>query len=291
MRVVMILFDSLEYDLVEKFDCKVLKQKEHGKIDLTIYFQDRPQGPGAPAKTPEVYASFLTGVIPKDYVKLYRKLDKLYTSIFKLAGIDRYGRPTALAIDVPAYCRLNKSWIDKITGFPLFVRYWKEKWPLKMSEIEYYKYMDIKASYANLIRLLGFDLIMFYFKETDKLHHAYNDYEKYEGHIRKMYRKCEDIAEQIIEAFSDKETLFIIFSDHGTNLRGGHSNHGFWSSNKPLDRGTSIDLVDWFGIIKEWYEKGADAAPAPEIEREQDEYTDEERGKIIEHLRKLGYLE
>lgn len=37
MKVCIVALDALEYDLVQKFYCENLKQKEYGKIDLTEF--------------------------------------------------------------------------------------------------------------------------------------------------------------------------------------------------------------------------------------------------------------
>lgn len=295
MRVVMISFDSLEYSLVEKYNCKVLMQKEYGKINLDPYLNNRPAGRGSGEPfTPDVYGIFISGTVPgrdtEDFGTLKRGFDTLYSTIFKLAPLNEFGRRTSLDVDVPAYGgQATKSWIEKVTGFLLFSKYWRDQIPLERVEEEYYKYMDMKASYADLIRLLGYDLVLFYFKEPDKLQHIWN-LKKQEPKFRKLYRKCEDIAEHIINTFSDKETLFIIFSDHGTTIHGWHSQYGFWSSNKSLEAGmgeeNSIDIDKWYDIIKRWYELPLEN----NVPADDEVYTKEEREKIVDHLKNLGYL-
>lgn len=250
MRVILISFDALEYTLVEKYNCTVLKQREYGKIDLEPYFQNRPNGVGGRwASTPEVYSTFVTGVVPKNYHEQKGKLDKEIPTIFGLSK-------KHLALDIPNY---PKSWIDNLTGRPLFKRYFEREVSLEKCEQEYYKYAEFKASYADLIRLYGYDLVLFYFKFTDKLPHMYHDYrteDKFERNLKIMYEKAEAIAKHIISVFDDGKTLVIVFSDHGINFKGGHSPYGFWSSNKLLGRKEKdIPITDWYNIITEWYKK------------------------------------
>lgn len=281
MRIIMISFDALEYELVERYNCKILMQEEYGKIDLDPYLDNRPEGRGSGNPlTPGVYSVFITGEVPEDWNVMFREFDKLYKTIFQLSK-------KALAIDVPAYCKYNKSWMDKLTGSRLVKKYWDKEISLQDTEQEYYKYMDIKASYANLVKLLGYDLVMFYFKEPDKLQHMYYDYDKYEKNFKRLYNKMEDLTMQIISSFPEEDTLIIVFSDHGSNLAGTHSQYGFWSSNKPLGRGNSIEVTDWYGIMKEWYEKPTEST----LGENQDEYTGEEREKIKNHLKEMGYME
>jgi len=241
MRVILISFDALEDVLVKRFGCNVLMQKEHGIIDLEPYFQGRRQGPaGREPLTPEVYLAFMTGKVEKNlYHQQQGIINDTIETIFSISRRELdgngVGQKGALAIDVPAYSKQQPSFMTLLTGVALFRRYWKANMPLTEVEAEYFKYADFKASYAKLVNILNFDLVCWYNK------------------LQVMYQKAEEIANHIIKEFDDGKTLIIIFSDHGLNLRGGHSSYGFWSSNKPLGRGNKIKVTDWFELIKKWY--------------------------------------
>jgi len=288
MRVVIISFDALEYTLVEKYDCANIKQLEYGKIDLEPYFANRPAGRGGEEPlTPEVYATFITGIVPKrpefsHYNKFYPHLDKKFMTFFQSAK-------NPYAMDVPSYS--TKSWIDKLTGLSIFERYWRKEISLQRMEKEYYKYMCIKASYADLIDLLGYDLILYYFKESDKLSHLYPRFDQYRDKFKRLYRFLDKITENIVKVFSDEQTLLIVMSDHGIQRWGAHSNYGFWSSNKPLGRGDSIKITDWFDLVREWYTKDPQYVPkVREKPQDLDIFTDEEKKAITDRLREMGYL-
>jgi hypothetical protein len=282
MRVILISFDALEYDCVEKYNCTTIKQVEYGKIDLTPYQDNRPRGRGSGDPfTPEVYATFITGTVPSEpYGDMYRKLDSKYPTIFQFAK-------NPLAVDVPAYTPTSdKAWMEKLCGNPLFSRYWEKEVSLAQVEREYYKWMKAKASFASLIDLLNFDLVLIYFKNTDHFHHIYNDMEKYGERVKKMYQFVEEITGEMIKTFDDGKTLIIIFSDHGSNLQGGHSHHGFWSSNIPLGRGNNIKVTDWYDIIKQWYGVNVEEM---KVMKEKKEFSERDR-ETIKLLEALGYL-
>ena len=57
-KVLIIGLDGLEYNLVEKFDLKNLKQIEHGKVDLSKF---------SVLSTPVIWASFITGLPPEKH--------------------------------------------------------------------------------------------------------------------------------------------------------------------------------------------------------------------------------
>jgi len=142
MRVILISFDALEHSLVEKFDCKILKQKEYGLLDLEPYFQQRPQGVGSrEAMTPEVYATFITGKIPtsEDEIIHQHRINqrfpahiKLYPVFIHMIGQRKY--PTffdfakkPLAFDLPMYSRPEEKmgFIGYLTGVNcLWDYYW-----------------------------------------------------------------------------------------------------------------------------------------------------------------------
>lgn len=63
-KVLIVALDGLEYDLVEKFDLKNLKQVEYGKVDLSQF---------SVLSTPTIWASFITGLPPEKHeVKIGR---------------------------------------------------------------------------------------------------------------------------------------------------------------------------------------------------------------------------
>jgi hypothetical protein len=293
MRVLVISFDALEYDLVEKFQLNVLKQKYYGKVDLESYFQKRPKGVGGrEPRTPEVYSIIYTGKIPENppyehfnefLLEVSRKKhDTIFDHAKKPFGVDLVGYPP-IATD---YGSLGKSWVSRFTGRPLFSGYYRDIFTLEEAEEAYYSYMDCKTNVGKIVAKLDFDLVFLYYKEPDNLQHFYNNYDRDFARYKTLYHKCNNLAQKLIKAFDDGSTLIIILSDHGTNLRGGHSSYGFWSTNIDIGFRDSIPVEKWYNIIIQWLEHG----PVFKIGSKERPVTDEEKKIIVERLKKLGYV-
>lgn len=287
MRVVIISWDSLEYDLVEKYNCRAIMQKEHGKVDLEKYLKGRPKGYGSGnPNTTEVYATMITGIIPTNY-------DHYNKFVGTFDAENGKSTPTIFSFTdknvltaVPTAPGRRVGTLEIYAGHPSFKRYFSNELSLKKIERIYYTYMSAFAAVADSISLGDGELIFLYSAEPDKLQHIYMDITKNEDKYKKLYNFVEDRTREMIEAFDDGKTLIIVHSDHGSNLKGGHSHHGFWSSNMPLDEGNNIDLTRWFHIIKKWLEKDVS-----EIESDEVDFTEEEKKMVVDRLKKLGYFE
>jgi len=60
MKILILALDSLEYNLVVKYNLKNLKQVEYGKVELPIK-------PHEEAHSPVIFASFITGKMPEEH--------------------------------------------------------------------------------------------------------------------------------------------------------------------------------------------------------------------------------
>jgi len=285
MRVVIISFDALEPELVDRYNCRGIKQKEHGIVDLeTSYLRGRPKGYGSGnPNTTEVYATFMTGIVPK---KPYREF---------IPTFDRNnGTPTIFSFtdkvicsSIPAAPLRRLGVIELYAGNKTFGKYFDKELNLKKAERIFYTYMAALSAISDAIALSDKELIFLYFSEPDKLQHIYMDITKNEAKYKRLYSFLEERTREMIEAFDDGKTLIIVHSDHGVNMKGCHSHHGFWSSNMPLDEGTNIDLLRWYHIIKKWLEKDPDTL---EIDSDEIDFTEEEKATVRENLEKLGYF-
>jgi hypothetical protein len=65
-------------------------------------------------------------------------------------------------------------------------------------------------------------------------------------------------------------------------MKGGHSQHGFWSTNIPLGA-DEIELTKFYELIKKWYS----SSPTKVIE---EGLTSEEMEEVKKKLEKWGYL-
>lgn len=277
-RVCILALDALEYDLVEKFDLKGIKQVEYGKIDVTMFEE---------LATPIIWASFITGQPPEKhcvnlkpvsrwknpllqrlrefFIKVKLNKIKRKGKIFKLFGFQEMSYherivkdfenhnsttmfdivPDAVALSVPPYRR----WIDPETSSIM---------RQALENVEQVDYLEDhvwgvferkKKRCLTLLREPQWNLFMVHFMFTDLLGHVFA------GNLTKMFRVYAE-AEKLVEEVSEivgKETPLLIVSDHGMKpigqgIYGDHSDHGFYSSNLQLGL-RNPKITDFFDLI------------------------------------------
>ena len=293
MRVVVISLDALEHKYVEEFsNMNYLKQKYYGRVDLEPYFITRPEGIGGREPlTTHIYSVYFTGKLP-DKSQGYSNYDEFIVEVksHKHDTIFEHAKKP-FATDIPAYTfnsdfgKTDDSWVDIVTGSPLFGGYFRDIFTLEEAEKAYYSYMTCKTEVIKLLNKLGNDLIFIYYKEPDKLQHMWNDIKRDKEKYTELYNKCNYFTKELINTFDDKKTLILVLSDHGVNGYGGHSQFGFWSSNIDIGYSEDIPINDFYKIIIEWLEKDG-FEPEP-IEKD---ISDENKKILAERLRKLGYV-
>lgn len=280
-RVCILALDALEYNLVEEFDLREIKQVEYGKIDLAMF---------KVVVTPLIWASFITGQSPEkhginlDPVSRWRnpviqrlrqlsiklKLNEakgmsICAHLLKMSGFreipwderfvedfrDRKVKtifdmvPNAVALSVPPYQR----WMDPETRLTM-------KQALEnIGQMSHYEnrvwrvFEEKKRKYLSLLRETEWNLFMAHFMFTDLLGHAFA------GNLTKMfkvYAEAEKLAGQVRKIVG-KESLLLIVSDHGmkpirNGILGDHSDHGFYSSNTELGL-RKPRMTDFFDVI------------------------------------------
>lgn len=277
-RVCILALDALEYDLVEEFDLKNIKQLEYGKTDVST-FKD--------LATPIIWASFLSGLPPEKHgldinaiphwrssfidklrqLSIKMKLDRIKGKgkILEFLGFEhrafyeemitefRSRRmetvfdviPNAEALSVPPY----QKWIDRETQLLLKQAIEKEE---KISAFEQHVWNIFEQKRDKCIKIIqggNWNLFMTHFMFTDLLGHLFA------GNLTKMfgvYIKAEQLVEDVKKIIGD-ETLLLIVSDHGMKtfgkgIYGEHSNHGFYSSNVQLNL-VNPKITDFFDLI------------------------------------------
>lgn len=293
MRVVIISLDALEYDYIHERDYPNLKQKYYGMVDLEPYAATRPEGHGSGNPyTPHIYSIYFTGKLPtkedgynhfNDYVKEVK--DGKHPTIF-----DHAQNP--FLVDAPVLGSIingqqeKSSWLNRITGAPLFNGYYRDVYTVEEATTAYYSYMRCKTDIVKLLNVQNHDLIFIYYKEPDKIQHFFNEYERDKNNYTILYNRCEQYTKELIETFDDGETLIMILSDHGVNMHGGHSQHGFWSTNMDIGyHEKDIPVQDIYHIINKWV-----ATNPIETNVVEKPIVDEEKKIMVERLRKLGYV-
>jgi len=269
IKVLIIGFDSLDYNLINKFDLQYLKQIEYGMININV----------EPLSSPVIWASFLTGLPPEKHgitghgwenlildklkhggqmLRLHKNqgLAKMSLSAFRLLemlGFKRrllqikYDTPTIfdyaekpMVISVPGYNEESvnieiRHKITKYLGNPKIEKQIAEK-SLRIFE----------ERKGRALKILNedWDLFMVHFFLPDTIQHIYwyN-----ENKIKKLYHIMDHTAKLFKNMVNDDETFILFVSDHGQE-KGVHTPYGFYSCNHKLIL-QKIKITDFSDII------------------------------------------
>lgn len=283
MRVLILGIDALEYDLVEKWDLKYLKQLEYGKTSVPIN-----KSVGEPA-TLEVWTSFITGKLPGEYgyegLMIYKEpikslFDKFYFNNVKtkeyndlenfkrstrrklldlvsmgLMKLKLAERPQRKHIKVPTIFdgegRIHQHIpVYDTNAFPDYRKYTATD-ALENPDYkpQYEKDCSVEFNARTSITLktmeCHWNLYMNYFFLLDGIQHVFF---KNKLKIMNWYFKFNQFVKEVTERLPDN-TLLLIVSDHGQK-KGIHTKHGFYSCNKKLGL-VNPDIIDFKDIIEE----------------------------------------
>ncbi len=92
LKIVILAFDGLEYDFVERFKLNSLKQKQYGKVSIPdqCYFKEVGLFKVFEAWSPYVWGAFLTGKLPSQIgltKETYTKWNNSFLQFLKVIGI------------------------------------------------------------------------------------------------------------------------------------------------------------------------------------------------------------
>jgi len=295
-KVVIIGVDALEYDLVEKWNLKNLKQVEYGKTILPIseedcYYYVEPS-------TYIMWTSFVTGKPPRENgVKLFTKyrfpLDVLIETVFfkwfkigkkpRPAHYDRkkfygivevfdkinygirkmgFARPPrredinsdtifdvvkpSVALHIPVFSNEDFPPYEKKIVKAIEDKMYKPIFRLAcMEDFE----LKVKETYDWIRKNSSWKLFMQYFYVLDAIQHVFYNRMDVIFEFYKLFDKfVSSLSSRLNEL--DDDVLLLIVSDHGQH-RGIHTNHGFYSVNKPLGL-KNPRLIDFRWIIQDY---------------------------------------
>jgi len=269
-NITIICLDSLEYEIVKKFNLKFYKQKYYGKLEVPIEESNKMP------TTPVVWSSFMTGknkedhkinnfytyrfqlinVFLKNFIYKYPKINKITANLLGKLNFQSMVRSLGMRKKITKK-EVGKTFFDdyesKIISFPCYnedsVNYEIRKKLLnvlsnKLERKEYEKLL-LRAFEDRLSRLSReinkHELLCIHFFILDAIQHVYyNDEET----VLKWYKFIEKKLSPIVKKL--KGYVFII-SDHGAE-RGVHTNYGFWSSNK-VELG-KIHIKDFYKVLE-----------------------------------------
>jgi len=226
--MIILALDALDLNLVRKFECKTLMQKEHGQTDISDFNL---------ARTIVLWASFLTGKNMEARIPVETQWE------FKLSVDETFLRffNSYEATDVPAFSFKQQSHAEERK---LLKNYFDEK--ATIDEYDAVVWRHHEENKKNFFSSIGkFDLVMGYFNLADSIGHlSFGISEK----MRDVYHELEKLAKEA-EDFDD---FILVISDHGMKALGRYGDHtknGFYSANRKL--GLNLPkITDFYNLMR-----------------------------------------
>lgn len=287
MKCLILAFDGLEYNFVEKFSLENLKQDEYGKVQVPKEcFIEVKYGSAKgirEAFTPLVWFSFLTGKLAAEAnFKHFRKWDNEFLNMlgmlsakimlnrfirdkigmvlkafgfsFRTFRKEDYNVPTIFdltekshAINVPVY---SEEWTFGLAQNPNNFRCFEDflKSVLIMESSKFQRLRNQVLHY--LEQNSDWNLCMVYFPTLDHYGElCFGNTKK----LRKMYKTFDIFVKEAKERLS--ESFVLVISDHGMERLGKtpfgkHSNYAFYSINKKMGL-NNPKITDFYSLIKD----------------------------------------
>jgi len=227
--MIILALDALDLNLIQKYDCRNLKQTEYGQTDISEFSEPR---------TVVLWASFLTGKNMEAKIPLKTqwkfKLDPEETFL-------KFFKPFK-AIDVPSFSFKQESHAEERK---LLKKYFNNKGTIEEYDAAVWKYHEEnKKEFFNSIG--KFDLVMGYFNLADAIGHlSFGISEK----MRAIYADLEKIAKEV----KGSDDFILVISDHGMKAigrYGDHTRNGFYSANRKL--GLKIPkITDFYNLMRQ----------------------------------------
>ncbi len=226
--MIILALDALDLNLVEKFNCKNLMQKEYGQTDISEFKLER---------TVVLWASFLTGrnmeaEIPIEGQWEFRlKTEETFLKLFD----------SKKAMDMPAYSLTEENHREERS---LLKAYFNDK--ASVEEYDRVVWKNHEENKKLLFQSLGrFDLVLSYFDLADAIGHlSFGILNK----MKEVYEELESLAKRV----KDEEDFTLIISDHGMKAvgrYGDHTRNGFYSLNKNM--GLNLPkITDFYQLIE-----------------------------------------
>lgn len=262
-RIVILGFDGLEYNLVEEWDLKYIKQKTYTKTDLSDF---------KVIVTPPIWASMLTGKKVPEIEELFVKRMKFVTARSNISRVKTpwYVKLGAKLLPLPIRRLLG----DAITPKPMQATYdyllrnkkyktifdyfdstWTNGIPsygrnVSTEEVRRAMKDAVKGNFKPLVEYAmkiyeqdrrtlfealdnDYELIFWYTPFLDEISHFYI---RKKLKLMNIYFDLNKLVKKVSQKLDEDDVLYII-SDHGMEpvpgspYGGDHSDHGFFSSN------------------------------------------------------------
>lgn len=279
MRVAILAFDGLEYDLVERFKLKNMKQKQYGKLSIPTECYTETEDPRGEKVyepwTPYVWSAFLTGKLPTEtglsrealvkwnnpvlqFLRIFsmkigldriRKKRKIFEKIgFKRThfSLEDYKHPTIFNY-AQKPCIINVPTISKTWGVELEGKDFNE-----MLKTSWHRFYEVRNETLKAVKEGNWDLLMAYTRLLDVIGELrFGNFKE----LFKAYSICNRFVDEIKKHLDDN-TICLIVSDHGMERFGNtpygkHSDHAFYSLNNTTNWKPKTTL-DFFDQIINW---------------------------------------
>jgi len=271
MRVCILGYDGLEYNLVEQLGLRNIMQSEYGRVKVPI------AGGIDDPSTPIVWTSFITGQPPSVHgvdmadfwdssLDGFRSFLRRHRTLHNLAKKLKLGYRVRGNIGIePKFPTRKNIKCDTLfdiikPSIPLGIPVYNKDLHCTYPVGDVFKAIqdpNFRREYEARIREIFdreveelFDameeewkLLMIHLHITDLLGHIYWGTER----LAVLYEEMDQLTKRVMEGLQNDD-LLIIISDHGMG-RLGHSKYGFYSLNWRLGL-KNPDITDFFGIIK-----------------------------------------
>ena len=222
MVFIVFAIDALEYDKVQEFGCDKLKQKFHGKTDITEFSE---------AMTMVLWSSFMTGENKESEVLTDGKMENWNLKWdFQDTFFSQFENPVIL--DLPGFSYdLEAHERSRVLLKKYFTTEDEEEKPDILKEYNTDAFAHHKNVKEEFLKVLDgdHDFILGYFSLVDVIGHL--NFGK-KTMMKILYKEMEDLYDEIVKRHPDAKIL--VLSDHGmveVGIFGDHSEYGFWSTN------------------------------------------------------------
>ncbi len=274
MKVFVLALDGLEYELVNRWDLRSLKQKYHGFYLISEEYCRH----GVPY-SPPVWASIITGKAPSEHgISEWWKYSSILNRLrwlppFKwirgkrrvlwrlgikprIVSSQDLNYPTifdeienSVAVNIPCYnepTELHRRL--SLAALRSIKEYEQEIWRIHQERVD---------KTITLLKTKNWSLFMTYFDLADLIGHIH--YIKHLEKVQQAYMILNDLALKLQRMVKSVKSAFLIISDHGMmpsedGVTGNHSMRAFWSLNinPPF---IPRDPVDIYKLIKRLIEE------------------------------------
>lgn len=235
--IIVLAIDALEYELVEKFNCRNLKQQFYGKTDISEFSEPR---------TMVLWSSFMTGK-NKEKEILAKGDTEMWNTKFSVEETFFSYFQNPVIFDLPGF-NYDKEAHDKSRlllkkFFDAASEEEKKKLREEYNQDAFEHHRWIKEQFLGALEN-DYDFVLGYFSAIDVVGHLNFGNSLL---MKMLYKDMDDLAKMCVE----KNCPLLVLSDHGmqaVGMFGDHSSYGLWSLNtKNLE---NPKITDFAEIIK-----------------------------------------